>query len=157
MTHHSFLLGERGRLLPPARIFLSRCVAISTQQNQVLTRKLATKLIQRIGMTFLPPRVAAWRYQRGKRSLMENLNRGIGSTGGVVSLTNVDISKSTATVASDDDSDDFDVSVELEDVLDRVLEALSDKDTVVRWSAAKGVLHSSPYIFTAFPLLSFFF
>ena len=138
--------GERGRLLPPARTFLFRCVAVSTQQNQVLTRKLATKLIQRIGMAFLPPRVAAWRYQRGKRSLMENLNKGIGSTGGVASLTNADNSKSIATAPSDDDGD-FDVSVELEDVLDRVLEALSDKDTVVRWSAAKGGLHSLHCLF----------
>lgn len=31
-------------------------------------RKLAVKLIQRIGLVFLRPRVAAWRYQKGQRS-----------------------------------------------------------------------------------------
>jgi tubulin-specific chaperone D len=32
------------------------------------------KLFQRIGLAFLPPRVVAWRYQRGQRSLLQNLS-----------------------------------------------------------------------------------
>ena len=82
---------------------------------------------------------------------MENLNKGIGSTGGVASSYNVDNNKSIITAPSDDESD-FDVSVELEDVLDRVLDALSDKDTVVRWSAAKGMLHTLFCLFFPFSL-----
>lgn len=35
-------------------------------QRSGLLRKLMMKLIQRVGLTFLKPRVAHWRYQRGK-------------------------------------------------------------------------------------------
>ena len=41
--------------------------------------------------------------------------------------------------ANDDDDDDFNVPEEVEDVTGRLLDALGDKDTVVRWSAAKGL------------------
>lgn len=36
-------------------------------------RKLHVKLVQWLGVTFLPPRVAKWRYQRGGRSLEQAL------------------------------------------------------------------------------------
>jgi hypothetical protein len=143
-----FKKGDRNRLLAPASEFLPRCIMISAQQNQVLTRKLTTKLIQRVGMTFLPPRVAAWRYQRGKRSLMENLTKSMDSAGSAAAGSSSSSSGSSGAVASssssssssaaneevpgDDDDEDVDVSTEVEDVLDRVLESLSDKDTVVR-------------------------
>ena len=39
-----------------------------------LQRKLIIKLSQRIGLQYLPPRVVKWRYQRGKRSLLQNLS-----------------------------------------------------------------------------------
>lgn len=47
-----------------------------------LLRKLTCKLVQRIGLTFLPPRLAAWRYQRGKRRLMGGLADGGAVPGG---------------------------------------------------------------------------
>jgi hypothetical protein len=36
-------------------------------------RMFKVKLAQRIGCIFLKPKVAKWRYQRGYRSLLENL------------------------------------------------------------------------------------
>ncbi len=41
--------------------------------RRTLTRKLCVKLFQRIGLSFLSPRVISWRYCRGKRSLLQNL------------------------------------------------------------------------------------
>jgi hypothetical protein len=140
-----FKKGERSRLLSHASELLSQCVMISSQMNQVLTRKLTMKLIQRIGMTFLPPRVAAWRYRRGKRSLVDNLSLANKISNSDISEGDrnglVDNSAIAGGVGISDEGEDenFDVSAELEDVLDRVLSSLSDKDTVVRWSAAKGV------------------
>ena len=195
-----FKKGERGRLLLNAPMILSQCVAIASQSNQVKVRKLSIKLIQRIGMTFLPPRVASWRYQRGQRSLSHNLNSAptpipitvatpvpvpatssilvtsqndldtlsenkdkdinIGDGGGVsndagtvgrgeskevtavatATATAIATATATAAVVADDNSDeDFEVSCEVEEILDQILSNLSDSDTVVRWSAAKGV------------------
>lgn len=42
-------------------------------------------------------------------------------------------------VEGDDDDEDFEVVEELEEVIEALLAGLRDKDTVVRWSAAKGV------------------
>lgn len=41
-------------------------------KNNVALRKLWIKLTQRVGLCYLKPRVAAWRYQRGLRVLMDN-------------------------------------------------------------------------------------
>ena len=181
-----FKKGERGRLLLNAPTMLAQCVAIASQPNQVKVRKLSIKLIQRIGMTFLPPRVASWRYQRGQRSLSHNLNstptpiptplptfvpptshndsntlsenndKDINSSGGegvskdvetVEKVENIGVKEGVAAAAAvaaavvvDENSDeDFEVSCEVEEILDQILSNLSDSDTVVRWSAAKGV------------------
>lgn len=39
--------------------------------GQTLLRKMLVKLLQRVGTTYVPPRVASWRYRRGQRSLLQ--------------------------------------------------------------------------------------
>ena len=170
-----FKKGVRSKLLSHSNELLSQCLAISLQSNQVKIRKLTVKLIQRIGMTFLPPRVALWRYQRGKRSLSDNLTQSMckevraecvtakfdseikdveeAERRKEDEVTDHDVVENEKKVSrekekenekkeeveGDDDGEDFEVDPELEDVIDKVLTALSDKDTIVRWSGAKGV------------------
>ena len=153
-----FKKGERNKLLSHSDELLSQCLAISSQTNQVKIRKLTVKLIQRIGMAFLPPRVARWRYQRGKRSLADNLTKSTvledskncgdiqarddGDSGDIIVSQEKENSQNIdnhETKQEMEEGNNFQVDGELEDVLDKVLTALSDKDTVVRWSGAKGV------------------
>ena len=118
----------------------------------LLLRKLLVKLFARVGCSYLPPRVAEWRYQRGRRSLLENL-----SSAGVdtcVDTSNVDTSKTAATninsnsnsntdaeekTANDENSDIFRVPDQVEDSMAQLIQALTDPATTVRWSAAKGI------------------
>ncbi len=72
-----FATGQRTQLLPiAAQLWPSASQLMSSEaaQASVLTRKLAMKLVQRIGLTFLPPKVASWRYQRGQASLHNTLH-----------------------------------------------------------------------------------
>lgn len=127
-----FKKGHRHNILPCASVILSPCLIVSTQPNQTLTRKLLTKLFQRLGLTFLPPRVAAWRYQRGSRSLVENmLQCGVGASTALQSVEAISTDLS--------DLSPEDIPSEIEEVIDQLLCSLRDKDTVVRWSAAKGI------------------
>jgi hypothetical protein len=92
-----------------------------------LVRKLTMKLVQRLGLSFLKARLASWRYQRGNRSLADNL-----------------ATKTTASSVGDegkqsDEAEDFDVPESIEEIIEKLLLGLKDKDTVVRWSAAKGI------------------
>ncbi|KAK7502461.1 hypothetical protein BaRGS_00006414 [Batillaria attramentaria] len=97
-----FKHGKREDLLTYAPIVLTSVTKCNfMERNNTLLRKTTTKLIQRLGLIFLKYRVAAWRYQRGSRSLADNLTS--------------------------------------EEVIGQLLGCLKDKDTVVRWSAAKGV------------------
>lgn len=82
---------------------------------------LVAKLTQRVALTFLPPQPLAWRYVRQTR----NLFSGTGHTG------TLDPSPAAPLNATDAQS--------LELVIDMLLSALRHRDTVVRWSAAKGV------------------
>ncbi|KAJ2952117.1 hypothetical protein O0L34_g4387 [Tuta absoluta] len=121
--------GKRDDLLP----FAPKLLEWITKQNYkqhtaMLVRKYGVKIVQRIGLTFLRPRVASWRYTRGSRSLAVTL-------GSVTAAGDTEPLKD-ATMPDDDYQD---IPQEVEDVVELLLCSLRDDDTYVRWSAAKGV------------------
>ena len=86
----------------------------------------------------MPPRVAAWRYQRGRRSLKENLLRGMAPTSSNTEILNV--SEGTDVIhKTPEEYELFLVPDQVEEALGGVISGLTDPATVVRWSAAKGV------------------
>ncbi|CAG9559959.1 unnamed protein product [Danaus chrysippus] len=118
--------GKRDDLLPFTPKLLEWVTTQNYQQHKaMLVRKYGVKIVQRIGLTFLRPRVASWRYTRGARSLAVTL--GAAAAGDNEPMT------------VDPDDDDQDIPQEVEDVVELLLRSLRDEDTVVRWSAAKGV------------------
>lgn len=147
--------GHREVLKDTLPIVFGRVVEISATGGAAspLLRKLTVKLAQRTGLTYMPPRVVAWRYNRGQRSLLDNLS-GAGVAAATAQLqtntpkvamvdTSVAAEGDTAVTASGagDGNDDeyFDVPDDIEDIIEMLLTGLRDRDTVVRWSAAKGV------------------
>ncbi|KAM9750004.1 tubulin-specific chaperone D isoform 2-T2 [Dama dama] len=124
-----FKHGKREDCLPYAATVL-QCLDSCRlpDSNQTLLRKLGVKLVQRLGLTFLKPQVAKWRYQRGCRSLAESLQHSIQNP------------REPMTQAETPDSDgEDDIPEEVESVIEQLLVGLKDKDTIVRWSAAKGI------------------
>lgn len=127
-----FKFGGRDVLLPLAAPTWeqARSLAISQPAKQsALLRKLLVKLIQRIGLTYLEPRVPSWRYLRGHRSMPSSFNSDPASGGDEGSLEEGDQEEETF----------IHVPEEVEEVMEQLLAGLRDKDTVVRWSAAKGI------------------
>ncbi|KAF5295539.1 hypothetical protein FQR65_LT10402, partial [Abscondita terminalis] len=123
--------GKREDLLPFAPKLLSWIINAEFKNNPgTNVQKLVYKNIQRIGLIFLPTRIASWRYQRGKRSLAANLSSGD---------TNSRLNASPNTVEEDVDEENIDVPDEVEEVIDQLIQGLGSSDSVVRWSAAKGV------------------
>lgn len=108
--------------------------AESSAAGSVILRKLFVKLFARIGCAHLPPRVATWRYQRGKRSLVENLMNGMNTQKDDAANS---ICQNNKTSLSNDDL--FFVPDQVEDAADQLLRCLTDPATIVRWSAAKGI------------------
>ncbi|NWR35105.1 TBCD protein, partial [Tachuris rubrigastra] len=126
-----FKHGKREDCLPYAVTVLEcldKCKL--SESNQMVLRKLGMKLVQRLGLTFVKPKVAKWRYQRGCRSLAANLQ----AQGAVVQNQ-----KREAAAAEADDDEEYDIPAEIENVVEQLLVGLKDKDTIVRWSAAKGI------------------
>ncbi|XP_074649513.1 tubulin-specific chaperone D-like isoform X1 [Tubulanus polymorphus] len=125
-----FKLGKREDLLPYAPLLLEK-LPTQTEQTNATVNKLMMKLIQRLGLTFLKARIATWRYTRGNRSLTDNL-----------SSTSANASKNTndnATAATVTIDEDIDVPEQMEEVIEQLSSGLRNKDTIVRWSAAKGI------------------
>lgn len=73
-----------------------------------------------LGLIFLKPRVASWRYKRGNRSLAENLSAGDGK---------IFDEKVEKNIESDDD---IEVPDEIEEVIDELMIGLRNLDRVVR-------------------------
>ncbi|PKU33648.1 tubulin-specific chaperone hypothetical protein [Limosa lapponica baueri] len=126
-----FKHGKREDCLPYAATVLE-CLdnCKLSESNQMVLRKLGMKLVQRLGMTFVKPKVAKWRYQRGCRSLAANLQ----APGSVVQNQMMTVAANEA-----DDEEEYDIPAEIENVVEQLLVGLKDKDTIVRWSAAKGI------------------
>ena len=133
--HRSALLSTKQRLacveaLWEQCILLAECRVVN---GSIILRKLLVKLFARIGCAYLPPRVAAWRYSRGKRSLLENLT----NSGNEAAQTK----ENTMSDRADDSRSDvlFHVPDQVEDAMGQLLRSLTDSATIVRWSAAKGI------------------
>lgn len=129
-----YKLGQRQTLLPTLESVWPCLNLLEGNQlfaNNALFRKMFVKLAQRIGLCYLKPKVASWRYQRGSRSLKDNLE--------VLSkTTNIDPSNVHQSLENEND-DDEEVPQQLEEIIEILLNGLRSKDTVVRWSAAKGI------------------
>jgi hypothetical protein len=128
-----FKKGHRSKLLGVIEHLFPHILHIAQQSSQsTLLRKLNAKLFQRMGMAFLPPRVVSWAYQRGQRSLLQNMG-GDGAAGAAAG------GGGSTSPGDEDDEDDVDIPDELEDIVEQLLVGLRDRDTIVRWSAAKGI------------------
>ncbi|XP_030591993.1 tubulin-specific chaperone D isoform X1 [Archocentrus centrarchus] len=101
-----------------------------SESSEAMLRKLGIKLTQRLGLTFLKARLAAWRYQRGSRSLAANLS---------MSQSAAASTAVTSEVETEEQEEDYDIPEEVETVIEHLLVGLKDKETIVRWSAAKGI------------------
>lgn len=106
-----------------------------------LLRKLLAKLFARVGCSYLPPKVAEWRYQRGRRSLLENLGSGGDSNVASDHLNNVQMQEGGKGCDMDHghNTDLFRVPDQVEDSMAQLVHSLTDPATTVRWSAAKGI------------------
>ena len=129
---------------------VAECMELATRATasgkaSTLQRKLTMKLSQRVGLQYLPPRVAKWRYQRGQRSLLDNMNSAAASSSTAateVQVQDIELEekeKDDEEEEDEEDEDEEEVPEETDDVIEVLLKGLRDKDTVVRWSAAKGV------------------
>ncbi|EEF50351.1 tubulin-folding cofactor D [Ricinus communis] len=102
-----------------------------------LLRKYLVKLTQRIGLTCLPHRSPAWCYVGRTSSLRENVSVSASkrewSQGMNVNSTEPE------EIADYMQEEDMDVPEIVEEIIEILLSGLRDTDTVVRWSAAKGV------------------
>ncbi|NXF07394.1 TBCD protein, partial [Smithornis capensis] len=127
-----FKHGKREDCLPYA-VTVLECLdkCRLSESNQMVLRKLGMKLVQRLGLTFVKPKVAKWRYQRGCRSLAANLQ----AQGTVVQNQKREI----AAAEAEEEEEEYDIPAEIENVVEQLLVGLKDKDTIVRWSAAKGI------------------
>ena len=113
---------ERPKLLLWMTPVLQLLLNLQTPKDTI-QRKLIVKVIGRLGLSTLPPKVQSWRYKRGQRTLLNQLQ-----------------TPSIAVVEEEEDDDvTVQVSAEMEAVVDVLLTALGDSDTIVRWCAAKGL------------------
>ncbi|XP_053309176.1 tubulin-specific chaperone D [Spea bombifrons] len=123
-----FKHGKREDCLPHASAVLSALDSCRlSDSNQTILRKLGTKLVQRLGLTFLKTKVAKWRYQRGSRCLAANLLQSPSDT------------QAPEPSHSPEEDEEYDIPEEIENIVEQLLVGLKDKDTIVRWSAAKGI------------------
>lgn len=141
-----FKKGHRQKLLSVSGDVLTVCLKISDGMEQTAANKLLAKLIQRIGMNYLQPKIASWRYERGTRSLNLALeiksvaNDPLGDFSAIASVEKPEIETQHYDMTTKDyDNEGEDIPPEVDEVIDCMLKALCNKDTVVRWSAAKAV------------------
>lgn len=123
-----FKIGDRSTIQSQARQVLQtlKTCNLETSKHEIVV-KLTVKLIQRLGLTFLKPKIAPWRYQRGTRSLLDGLK-----------AASVKVDTISDIVACEDLEEDI-VDPEIEDIIDFLLTTLSNNYTTVRWSSAKGI------------------
>lgn len=119
--------GKREDLLCYTLPTLKNILELNLSSSKLsLVRKYFIKIIQRVGMTFFKVKIAKWRYERGSRSLMNNVK-------------SLQTSNTSTVQAQTQDEDEEEIPGEIEEIIEQLLSGLKDQDTIVRWSSAKGI------------------
>ena len=100
--------------------------ALNREFVDMKIKLLCTKLAQRIALLHLPQKVVTWRYNRGKRTLADLENQ--------EDDENMEVCEEKEAKIQQIIVPDI-----VEDVMDILLRAITDRDIIVRWSAAKGI------------------
>lgn len=109
-------------------------LCVYDEKHSTLMKKYTVKLSQRIALVYLPPKLASWRYERGSRSLVDNL----APKKDMIEENKQEITKDDEN-EEQDDYKEGDVPEEIDQVVDILLDGLGDSNTSVRWSSAKGL------------------
>lgn len=88
--------------------------------ENIAIRKLSMKLVQRIGLSFLPANLAPWRHLRTVKHLADNLTTDAPKT----ELAFPNVLEGENTVIPED----------IEDVIDKLLQGLMDAGKEIRWA-----------------------
>jgi hypothetical protein len=124
--------GDRTRLRVLAgRVFeaIRPCFRDGECRDRRPLKQLAVKLVARVGVAVLKPRVASWCYARGKRTLM------VSDSDSGIRMYNGTAEDNEANVGLEEDGSE----AVLELVVDTLLEGMRDSETRTRWSGAKGI------------------
>jgi len=112
------------------------------ERESPVKKLLKMKLLTRIGMVYLKPRVAKWAYRKSKKSLRENLNK----TGQSKLKTNTTVTSLQRNEDNYGDTNENEleyykdvVKSNLEEIIDLIIEALAEKETSIREAASKGL------------------
>ncbi|KAL8235656.1 hypothetical protein R6Q59_016737 [Mikania micrantha] len=135
-----FKTGSRKSLLDIVHVVwndASVLIKSTSAARSPLLRKNLIKLAQRMGLICLPHRPTTWRYVGKHSTLGENIlqNSSKSDPNGLVS-------KSSSSSTGYDNflqEEEMDVPDIIEEFIELLLSGLKDTDTVVRWSAAKGI------------------
>ncbi|KAI9585972.1 tubulin-specific chaperone D [Glossina fuscipes] len=126
--------GKREDLLPYADKLLQWIINCQYKDgSDFLKYKSYMKIVQRIGLVYLKPRVANWRYKRGTRSLAMNLNQVESSIGQNTIGDSQDI------IEEHSSEEEILVPDAIEEVVEELLQGLRSGGSEIRWSAAKGL------------------
>lgn len=137
-----FKAGSRKALLEVVSIVwndVSALIKSNAAGRSPLLRKYLVKLTQRIGLVCLPFRSQSWRYKGKVTSLgQNNLPDAAKKTDRCNQAGDMNLSKIEESMSNEQD-EDMDVPEIVEEIIEVLLMGLKDTDTVVRWSAAKGI------------------
>lgn len=148
--------GKREDLLVHAPKILAWMLAGDYKSsNDFLKNKYFVKIIQRLGLVFLKPRLAKWRYQRGSRLLAAKLAVVDSATKDAIEFQHDEITAGMfyrlfcfnrmkfhlnfQIFIAEENEDDIEVPSEIEEIIEELLQAMRNPSSDIRWSAAKGI------------------
>ncbi|WVZ59552.1 hypothetical protein U9M48_009677 [Paspalum notatum var. saurae] len=134
-----FKIGNRRALYDAVSGTWNDCSVVmktNVSARSPLLRKFLVKLAQRVALITLPPRSPSWRYKTISSLLGANLSS---STAGEMHSSGSSEQADTNQTDMSFLEEEMDVPVIVEEIIDLLLTGLRDSDTIVRWSAAKGI------------------
>lgn len=122
------------------KLFTSEVECIANSASTV--RLVKAKLAQRMALCILRPKVCTWMHKRTKKSLLDNFKGHLDVSIIQTNVASLKAANDTRTAEEDNTNEGLDEDVDLdilENILGFIFDSLKDKETSVRWQAAKSL------------------